>query len=108
MGVQVQKDKPATKPIGLWCSQLEPDLPDPHKLVDHNWDPKERARVVAHSNAGRLRAQYCGLSPCRFCGIPNGSAELTDGHYHWPAGLPHYLQDHGVRLPARVVKGLLR
>jgi hypothetical protein len=61
----------------------------------------------AHLKAGTVRAQYRGLSPCRICGQPNGSAELTDGRYHWPSGLPHYLQDHGVRLPARVVKRLL-
>ena len=107
MGVQVQRDKPATKAVGFWRSEMEPDLPDPHKLVDHSWDRKERAAVIAHLKCGTVKAQYKGLSPCRFCGQPNGSAELTDGSYHWPSGLPHYLQAHGVRLPARVVKGLL-
>jgi hypothetical protein len=105
--VPVTKRRPATTPIGFWRSSQEPDLPDPHDFVDHSWDPRERDAVVAHLDAGGVRAHYKGFSHCRICDQSNGSTELTDGTFHWPAGLSHYLEAHGVRLPDVVVKSML-
>ncbi|MDR6319425.1 hypothetical protein [Actinoplanes couchii] len=39
---------------------------------------------------------------CILCGRRNGSAVLTDGEFLWPEDLPHYLDDHGVRLPVQL------
>jgi len=44
-----------------------------------------------------------GISPCRLCGIKNGSLEFTDGTYLWPEGLVHYIREHAVRMPEAVV-----
>lgn len=47
-----------------------------------------------------------GHSTCRICGVPNGSAELTNGVYVWPEGLGHYVREHSVRLPDVVISGI--
>lgn len=58
----------------------------------------ERDRVVDYLRSGCVQRVQMGFSTCRFCGQPNGTAELTDGAYLWPEGLAHYLTDHAVRL----------
>lgn len=46
-----------------------------------------------------------GAASCRLCDAPNGCAEITDGRQLvWPEGLAHYVEAHGVRLPAKVVE----
>jgi hypothetical protein len=47
--------------------------------------------------------RFRGLSPCRFCGRHNGSAEFTDDSYYWPEGLVHHITEHDVRLPEEFV-----
>ena len=90
--------------IGYWRSDDEPEWPDPFAFVDESWDTDERQLVVRYTrNAPKLWTQM-GISPCRFCGKPNGSSELTDTVYIWPEGLSHYVSDHGVRLPREVVE----
>jgi hypothetical protein len=37
----------------------------------------------------------------------NGAFERTDGVYVRPRALPHYLREHGVRLPASVVRHIV-
>lgn len=49
-----------------------------------------------------------GLSPCRLCGRQTGAMEYTDGTFVWPEGLAHYVDEHAVRLPKRVVEHALR
>ncbi len=99
---------PGTVALGYWRSREEPDLPNPHELVDEEWDPAERTLVVAYLESGTVSARFCGLSNCRICHGENGSDELTDGKYHWPGGLAHYVEDHAVRLPAEVVEHIVR
>jgi hypothetical protein len=101
------RHKQVKTPIGFWRSRREPDLPDPHDFVDETWDPREREAVIAHLDAGAVDVRWLGPSPCRFCGRPNGSADLTDGTYLWPSGLSHYVREHGVRLPEQVVDVML-
>jgi hypothetical protein len=82
-------------------------LPDVRSFVDPSWDDNERNDVVEHLVRGILVNQTRGLSNCRFCDRPNGSAELSDGVYCWPEGLAHYLSEHAVRLPAEFVAHVL-
>ena len=89
--------------IGYWSSKWEPDWPDPHDFVDEGWDARERALVARYLESGFVPWVQAGVSQCRFCGAANGSTELTDGVYLWPAGLSHYVSEHGVRLPQQVV-----
>ena len=96
-----------TTPVGYWRSAREPELPDPRDFVDPDWAPDERATVIAYLESGTITARYLGLSPCRICGVPNGCDELTDGTYHWPGGLSHYLEAHDVRLPSDVTAHML-
>lgn len=99
---------PGTVAVGYWRSRDEPDLPDPHRLVDEEWDRAERMLVAAHLESGIVSARFCGHSTCRICHQQNGCDELTDGKYHWPGGLAHYVEDHAVRLPAEVVEHMVR
>lgn len=89
--------------VGYWRSEADESLPNPADYIDWEWDEDERGRVAWYFSHGTLLRAYMGLSPCRICGVPNGSLELTDGDLVWPEGLAHYIEEHAVRLPAEVV-----
>jgi hypothetical protein len=94
--------------IGYWKSDRHPDWPDPHAFVDPSWDENERHLTSAYLSSGTILRAGAGYSPCRFCGMNNGSVEFTDGTYVWPEGLAHYIHDHDVRLPRAVVEHAVR
>lgn len=87
--------------IGYWRLGGSGDWPDPHALVDLEWDPDERAEVASYLRRGFIARRYLGLSRCRFCDSPVGALELSDGVFLWPEGLAHYVEAHAVRLPER-------
>lgn len=89
--------------IGYWRNDDHPEYPDPHDLVDRDWAPDQREAVQVYLAGGLYSRHFMGLSPCRFCGRPNGASELTDGSYAWPEGLTHYVETHNVRLPQAFV-----
>ncbi|MFG1775840.1 hypothetical protein ACGFIG_05335 [Micromonospora sp. NPDC049048] len=91
--------------IGYWWGLDEPGWPDVKQFVDEGLDPNESERVARYLSSGTAWVAAAGLSPCRLCGVGNGSAELTDGrHFIWPEGLGHYVRDHQVRLPALITE----
>src|SRR5262245_6831386 len=85
--------------IGYWGGERAESLPSPESFVDPGWDVDERDVVGSYLRRGFVVRAYLGLSPCRICGGPNGSLELSDGTYIWPEGLAHYVIDHDVRPP---------
>lgn len=92
--------------VGYWFSandEHNAHLPKPQNHVDKMWDPVERDLVIAHLENGKVDNSFRGMSLCRFCGMWNGSEDITDGTYVWPSGLAHYLKEHTVRLPAAFV-----
>jgi len=93
--------------IGYWRNDAHPEWPDPHDFVDETWDGEERELVARYLREGFVPWVALGYSPCRICGKPNGSAEYTDGVFIWPEGLSHYVKEHSVRLPRRVVDHVL-
>jgi hypothetical protein len=84
-------------------------LADPAWFVDPNWNPLQRARVANYLRTASVPWAAGGLSWCRFrCGVRAlGSAEHTDGVFHWPEGLVHYVESHNVRLPAEFTQHVL-
>lgn len=98
---------PTLHMIGYWRNATHPELPDPHDLVDEEWDEDDRFAVVGYLRHGTYYRGWMGLSPCRMCGRNNGSGELTDGVLAWPEGLAHYVEEHGVRLPPAVERHVL-
>ncbi len=93
--------------IGYWRSTEEPEWPDPRNFVDNAWDDTERDIVASYLETESVPWVQMVYSECRFCGRENGYAELTGGTYLWPEGLSHYVREHGVRLPARIVNHIL-
>ncbi|MCA9682919.1 MAG: ankyrin repeat domain-containing protein, partial [Myxococcales bacterium] len=85
--------------IGYWSSSN-----DPRTLVDPSWPLRERVRLATYLRRGEVLNYWLGFSHCRFdCGIPpqcTGTKDLGDECYIWPEGLPHYIEEHAVRLPA--------
>ncbi len=98
------------KGIGYWQSDEASILPRPHYLVQHDWLPDERDRIVAYLRAGREYMAYLGYSFCRFdCGIDAsdmGCCDLTDGVWVWPEGLAHYVEHHHVILSMEFVQSM--
>lgn len=97
----------ALRLIGYWRNDEHPEYPDPHDLVDPDWDEDARDDVVGYLTTGTYFRGFMGLSPCRICERPNGASEYTDGVLVWPEGLAHYLEDHGVRLPRAIEEYVL-
>jgi hypothetical protein len=93
--------------IGYWRDDDEHDWPDARDFVDESWDARERERVASYLKSGTVPWIEAGYSRCRLCGKLNGLAEFTDGVFVWPEGLSHYVADHSVRLPVRVVEHIL-
>jgi len=120
--------KYASKHLGYWKSDHEPDLPDPADFVDETWDESERAKVIAHLKGGSEKHAWRGYSSCRMgCTQPmkrytdllagksemvetamlNGTRCLTDGTYTWPSGFAHYVEEHGVKPPLEFIAHVL-
>jgi hypothetical protein len=90
--------------IGCWKSEVNPAWPDVRDFIDLEWDDGERDEVLWYTKSGTTARAFMEPSMCRLCGTRNGSAEDTDGTYIWPEGLAHYIEAHGVRLPAEFVR----
>jgi hypothetical protein len=89
--------------IGYWWSEHHTQLPRAADFVDASWDEDERFEVIVHLQHAMVARAYMGPSRCRFCGVLNGTLDLTDGTYVWPEGLAHYVREHHVRLPQELV-----
>jgi hypothetical protein len=94
--------------IGYWLGEHEPGWPDAHSFVDSRWSSDEREAVIDWLESGVGIRFFLGPSRCRLCGRHNGSSEASDGTYLWPAGLAHYVREHGVRLPTLLVERALQ
>lgn len=95
--------------IGYWDGpETGRTWPAVEDFVDDSWDQEERDLVASYLCTGLVARTYMGYSRCRFCGRDNGDLELSDGQFVWPDGLSHYVSDHGVRLPDRFVKHVLK
>ena len=95
--------------IGYWDGPSTcPGWPSVKEFVDAGGDAEERELVADYLRTGLVARRCMGYSPCRFCGRNNGCLELTDGHFVWPDGLPHYVTDHDVRLPVCFVQHVLK
>jgi hypothetical protein len=91
--------------VGFWWSDDEGNarFPRAQDAVDLAWDQRERELILGHLQRGRIAGQCRGISDCRICGLPNGSADMTDGVFVWPEGFTHYINAHGVRPPEAFV-----
>ena len=94
--------------IGYWLGPDAPGWPDPTGFVDTSWNEDERKAVTQYLHRGvQAPWQDMGPSRCRLCGMLNGTQELMNGTFLWPEGLAHYLEEHSVRLPRRIVDQML-
>ena len=96
--------------LGYWITSFDDrDFIAPQEL--HGGYPAHmRARIVEYLKGGRLLESYLGLAACRYPSCKHaefkhgiGSGEFTDGVWAWPEGLFHYVEAHGVVLPADFV-----
>lgn len=95
--------------IGYWQSAAQPELPHPATHADAEWQPEERQATIQYLRSGAVCERWLGFSTCRLCGQTGralGDADLTDGTWIWPEGLPHYLEQHAVRPPDEFLEHL--
>ncbi|BEL03881.1 hypothetical protein Q0Z83_020720 [Actinoplanes sichuanensis] len=87
--------------IGYWAG-LGPAEPWPDVCAFVSDDVDHEA--VAYLRAGTMIAVSGSSARCTLCGRSIGRRLLTDGdRYMWHEGLAHYVEEHGVRLPVRLV-----
>ena len=58
--------------------------------------------MIDYLRRGAVCRRWHGYATCRLCsqsGRELGDADITDGSWIWPEGLPHYLEQHAVRPP---------
>jgi hypothetical protein len=96
------------KLLGYWESDFHPgEFPHPRDFIDWGWERDNRGRIVDYLRSGFRFSQQWGYATCRMDLDRDpremGSAELTDGVYAWPEGLPVYVADYGVILPEEFV-----
>lgn len=96
--------------IGYWIESLLDDRYFPPQELVGELPTETKERVIAYLDQGSVFEVYRGSSWCRFgCNHqPMGNAELTDGKWVWPTGLSHYVRDHGVMLPDRFLRHVLK
>ena len=90
------------RPVGYWRSDMQPELPHPAAHVDAGWAGEERQATLDYLRRGAVCRRWHGYATCRLCsqsGRELGDADITDGSWIWPEGLPHYLEQHAVRPP---------
>jgi hypothetical protein len=93
---------------GLW---RDPDedaegFPLFEELVDPDWNPKDRDRLIAYLEAApAVLASEAPAIECKLCGVSIGdpSAFGYDGEWIWPCSLAHYVRKHDLRLPDTMV-----
>jgi hypothetical protein len=94
------------KAIGYWWAEDDWMLPHPKWLVQADWQPEDRTKIVGYLRSGHQCMFWFGHSWCRL-GCDNdtemGTSCVTDGIWIWPEGLAHYLEHHGIRLPDEFV-----
>jgi hypothetical protein len=98
------RDLDLLEPIGFWGSSPDPDPTEQYPWPQAREHGDEDENFIAAYCLGiyppvATGMQYRGWSCCRLCGQPNGSNELHDDRYYWPAGLAHYVRAHHVQLP---------
>jgi len=108
--------RPAANPgvlklIGYWMEDLRESFCLPQELAGE-LPGDVREHVVRYLRAGAYGRGFGGFSWCRFsCGADQGvmgTKELTDGEWIWPEGLAHYVEVHGIILPAEFIERVLR
>lgn len=97
------------KSVGYWSERLDDDyLIHPARLIDRNWQGKDRDKIIAYLRNGITFMSSLGWATCRFPDGPSdeemGCRDLTDGTWVWPEGLWVYVQRYGVRLPDEFVQ----
>ncbi len=92
------------RPVGFWSTRPGDGLPDPAGLVSKSWEKSRRGRIAEYLKGAAVIDEADELAECQLCGESCGYRERTDGVWRWPEGLAHYVQQHGVKLPAELVK----
>jgi len=95
------KEKDLIK-IGFWKNDESENAkyPDIKGFIDNTMSKELKHKMLAYLKKGKYWAAYLGSSTCRVCERwDNGCSEFTDGKYLWPEGLPHYIEEHNVRIP---------
>ncbi len=97
--------------IGYWNGGLssENDIwPDPKDFVSAML-PLDKQKILSYFESA-IQMPYAagGVSKCRFCDKGVGNREFTDGKFLWPEGLPHYVDDHSVKLPDEFLEQTLK
>lgn len=83
-------------------------LPSIQEFTDVHWQPSDLPSIIEYLRMAPL-LMCCGQTPvcCPLCmkTLPgDGSAVLTDGVWTWHYSLHHFVEEHNVVLPTKMVE----
>lgn len=98
----------------IWKESFEEvaDCPTLADVVDVNWTPEDLLQIIAYLEKCpvSLVSPFGNADVCSQCGkqVSAFQSQHSDGTWVWFARLPHYVREHHVRLPDRLVEHIRR
>lgn len=79
-------------------------------IVDFDWNPPDKARIVAYLNSATPLLMTLGLpESCGLCDeLVNPNEDMSDDVWMWPSRLGHDVEMHGAYLPDAMVEHIRR
>jgi len=83
---------------GYWRTRVDEESNLPWPTPEEAWLGRDDFLRALDYVEGRAEViGYRGFSPCRICGIRNGSQSFRFEEWDWPSGFRHYVAEHVVR-----------
>lgn len=90
--------------FGYWRVRAE-DGPVVQDFIDAEWKPHDLDKIVQYLSKSPLYFAIGCPSYCTICkGVELLAGSRSDGAWLWPPSLSHYVTEHHVRLPDRMLK----
>ena len=91
--------------FGIWNDDgRDQDFPDVESAVSMEWCPYDKTKLREYLERCPMVMSCPSGKTCKLCSIPISSCFQSDGEWLWEQSLSHYLEQHFVILPLRMVQ----
>lgn len=96
---------------GIWADSDDPtsEFPSLQSAIDRSWNQPDKGQLVRYLSQAPIAVAGGAIMTCRLCTsqVPMTTFQ-SDGIWLWPKGLVHYVVQHFVVLPDRLVEHIRR